>query len=178
MIMKIRFIWTSLVLLGLNAGCAVMPGEITRNAVAQRPFGEMVQQSESYIGQTVIFGGYIVSVENQQDGTKIEMVQAPLGVGQQPKAKDLSAGRLIVEHGGFLDPEIYTKDRVITVGGIMSGSSKTEQSQRPYPYIRIEAQKLHLWPVAEPRSVAPYWHYDCYPNYHSLWWRHYHPWCW
>jgi outer membrane lipoprotein len=151
---------------------------MTREAAPQRPFGEMVQQSEKFIGRTVILGGYVVSVENQKSGTKIEVVQAPLGVGQQPKAKDLSKGRLIVEHEGFLDPEIYTKDRVITVGGIMSGSSKTDQSQLPYPYIRIRAQKLHLWRVVKTQPVDPFWYHDCYPYHHSLWWRHRHPWCW
>jgi outer membrane lipoprotein len=176
--MRFRFIWTSLVLIGLITGCAVMPKEMTREAAPQRPFKEMVDQSERFIGRTVIFGGYVVSVENMKNGTEIEVVQAPLGIGQQPKAKDLSEGRLIVEHDGFLDPEIYTKDRVITVGGIMVGSSKTDQSQLPYPYLRIRAQKLHLWPVVEPQPVDPFWYHDCYPYYHSLWRRHYHPWCW
>jgi outer membrane lipoprotein len=177
-IMRLGYIWISLVLMGLSAGCAVMPKEMSRKAAPQRPFGEMVQQPEASIGKTVIFGGYVVSVDNQKSGTKIEMVQAPLGVGQQPKSKDLSEGRLIVEYDGFLDPEIYTKDRVVTVGGVVSGSSETDQTQRPYPYIRIEAQKIHLWPVEEPQPIDPYWHYDCYPYGHSLWWRHYHPWCW
>jgi outer membrane lipoprotein len=176
--MRFNYLWISLVLIGISSGCAVMPREMTREAAPQPSFSEMVQQSERFIGRTVIFGGYVVSVENMKSGTKIEAVQAPLGVGQQPKAKDLSEGRLIIEHDGFLDPEIYTKDRVITVGGIMSGSSKTDQSQLPYPYIRIGAQKLHLWPVVEPQVVDPFWYYDCYPYYHSLWWRHYHPWCW
>jgi outer membrane lipoprotein len=176
--MGFRFIWTSLALIGIITGCAVMPKEMTHEAAPQRPFREMVEQSERFIGRTVIFGGYVVSVENMKNGTKIEALQAPLGVGQQPKAKDLSEGRLIVEHDGFLDPEIYTKDRVITVGGIMSGSSKTDQSQLPYPYIRLRAQKLHLWPIVEPQSVDPFWYHDCYPYYHSLWWRHHHPLCW
>jgi outer membrane lipoprotein len=176
--MRFRFIWASLVLIVISTGCAVMPKEMTREAALQRPFREMVEQSERFVGRTVIFGGYVVSVDNMKSGTKIEVVQAPLGVGQQPKAKDRSEGRLIVEHDGFLDPEIYTKDRVITVGGIMSGSSKTDQSQLPYPYIRIRAQKLHLWPVVKPQPVDPFWYRDCYPYYHSLRWRHYHPWCW
>lgn len=176
--MRFRFIWTCLVLVGISTGCAVMPKEMMREAAPQLPFSEMVQQSERFIGQTVIFGGYVISVKNMKSGTIIELVQAPLGVGQQPKAKDLSEGRLIVEHDGFLDPEIYTKDRVITVGGIMSGSSKTDQSQLPYPYIRIKAQKLYLWPVVAPQPVDPFWYHDCYPYYHFPWRRHYHPWCW
>jgi outer membrane lipoprotein len=175
--MKYAFIWIILVLIGILTGCAVMPKEMTREAAPQRPFVELVQESEKFIGRTVILGGYIVSVENQQNGTKIVAVQAPLGIGQQPKAKDLSKGRLIVEHDGFLDPEVYTKDRVITVGGIMSGSSKTDQSQLPYLYIRIRAQELHLWPIVKSRP-DPYWYYDCYPYYHSRRWHHHHPWCW
>ncbi len=176
--MRFKWLWIIPMLIGISTGCAVMPSKMTREAAPQRPFGDMVQHSEEFIGRTVILGGYVVSVENRKNGTKIEAVQAPLGVGQRPKAKDLSQGRLIVEVDGFLDPEIYTKDRVITVGGIMSGSSKTDRSQLPYPYIRLQAQKLHLWPVVEPQPVDPFWYHDCYPFHRSLWWRHYHPWCW
>ena len=171
-------IWISLMVIGATAGCAVMPRQMTREALPQRPFTEMVEQAQQLKGRTVIMGGYVVSAENRQTGSTLVVVHTPLGAGQRPKSKDLSKGRLIIEYDGFLDPEIYTKDRVITVGGVISGSSKTETSQLPYPYLRIQARKIYLWPVVDPRPVDPFWYDDCYPYYPYRWWRPHHPWCW
>ena len=176
--MKLTAIWMILIVLGISTGCAVMSKDVTRDALRERPFAEMVQQTEQYIGQTLILGGYIVSMENKNDGTRLVAVHAPLGAGQQPKSKDLSKGRLIITHDGFLDPEVYTKDRVITVGGTVSGSSKTDDSTLPYPYLRIQAREIHLWPVRDPMPIDPYWYYDCYPFHYSRWGHRYHPWCW
>ena len=176
--MKRILIWIYLIWLGLSAGCAVMTKEVTREALPQRPFDEMVRQTERYMGQTVIMGGYVISVENQKGGTKLILVQAPLGAGQKPKSKDLSKGRLVVLHSGFLDPEIYVKDRAVTVGGSVTGSSQLDQTELPYPYIRIQAKEVYLWPEVEAYPVDPFWYHDCYPYRYSPWRRYHHPWCW
>ena len=176
--MKLTAILMILVVLGISTGCAVISRDVTRDALREPPFAEMVEQTEQYIGQTLILGGYIVSIENEKNGTRLVAVHAPLGAGQQPKSKDLSKGRLIVTHDGFLDPEVYTKDRVITVGGTVSGSSKTDDATLPYPYLRIQAREIYLWPVQDPKPTDPFWYRDCYPYHYLRWGRYYHPWCW
>jgi outer membrane lipoprotein len=63
----------------------------------------------------VILGGYILETKNLTDETIVEVLQAPLTFQVEPKSKDLSEGRFIVSHKGFLDPEVYNKDRKLTV---------------------------------------------------------------
>ena len=169
---------TLLMLLSICCSCAVVSKDVTREALSERPLNEMVEQSAQLIGKTLVLGGYIVSVANHQSHTQIIAVHAPLGIGQQPKSKDLSKGRLIIKHDGFLDPEVYTKDRVITVGGKVLGSSKTDNSAEPYPYLRLEALDIYLWPLEDPKYREPNWYYDCYPYHYPRWRGHYHPWCW
>ena len=75
------------------AGCAVMSQPVRDQAIPPLPFNELVNHVAQYKGQVVILGGYVVSVENLEKQTRIVELQAPLGVGEQPKAKDLSQGR-------------------------------------------------------------------------------------
>lgn len=164
--------------LAIAVNCAVLSDEISLEALPQMPFGELIQTAGKNQDQMVIVGGYILSVENQERQTQVLAVQAPLGVGQQPKSKDLSQGRLVLIYDGFIDPEVYTKDRQITIGGRIMGSSSTEKHQHPYPYLRVHVEQIHLWPEPQPVYSDPFWDDDCYAYPYS-WWRHrHHPRCW
>jgi outer membrane lipoprotein len=137
-----------------------------------------VKNAKQYIGETVIVGGHVVEVQNKNDQTLITAVQAPLGVRQEPKPKDQSQGRLILVYPGFLDPKVYTEHRKITVAGKLLGSSQIETDDKPFPYLRVKVSEIHLWSVARPRYVDPYWNYGWWPYYHPypFWWRHPYYW--
>jgi outer membrane lipoprotein len=132
-------------------------------------YRDLIEQADRYIDQTVVVGGYVLSVENQRDRTLVLALQAPLGVAQEPKARDLSEGRLILLYDGFLDPEVFTKNRKFTVGGKIIGSSATEKEAESFPYLRLKVEEIHLWPKEPILRPDPYW-YD-------PWWRPY-PWYW
>ena len=77
----------------------------------------------------------------------------------------------------FLDPEIYSKGRKLTVGGKVVGVRPQPLGNRLYRYPVIEAEELHLWPkkVSYARPYDPYphcwhfpWHYYPYSPY--PWW--------
>ncbi len=160
----------AMVLVAVATGCSVMTPAVQDDALPPLPYLELVRQAGEYKNQTVILGGYVISVENQKAHTRMEVVQAPLGVGQKPKSKDLSEGRLVLIYEGFLDPEVYTKDRQITVGGQLLGSSATE-SDPSYPYLRVQVRDIHLWPVEKPFPPNPHWNDYGYP-FHYPWWHH------
>jgi outer membrane lipoprotein len=166
-------------LAGVLGGCSVMSPSVEQAAVPLT-FQELVDNTAPYIGQSVIMGGYVLSVENLEDSTRIVALQTPLGAGQNPKSKDLSQGRLILIHPGFLDPEVYTKDRKITVGGTLSGSSTIDQDAKtPYPYLKIQVTEIHLWPVEKPVPPYPYpYPYWDYPYWDNPWYPYYYPWGW
>jgi len=161
---------TCLAAIVLIMGCTVISQEVQDKALPPVSFAELIAAVDQYKGQTVILGGYIVSVENLKDQTRIVAVQTTLGIGQRPNSKDLSQGRLILIYKGFLDPEVYTKDRQITVGGRVLDSSANDP-QSPFPYLKIELEDIHLWPVEKPVATYPYWDDDYWYPY-PWWWRH------
>ena len=79
-----------------------------------------------------------------------------MGSGQHLKPKNLSKGRLILIYSGFIDPEVYTKDRQITVSGhILDGAG--DDPQVLFPYLRIQAENIHLWPEEKPLPPDSFW---------------------
>jgi outer membrane lipoprotein len=152
------------------SGCAVMSREIQEKALQGLSFPELIDTVDQYRGETVIVGGYIVSVENLKDQSRLVAVQTTLGLSQAPESKDLSKGRLILVYKGFLDPEVYTKDRRITVGGGILDSSANDP-KATFPYLKISVEEIHLWPVRKPAAAYPYW-YDDYWYPYPWGWRH------
>lgn len=160
------------ILFGLVA-CSVMPAEVSRQAVADMPFAELIRNADRYKGETALLGGYVVKVDNLSNQSRIIAVQAPLGMTQEPKSKDLSQGRLVITSRSFIDPEVYQKERKITVAGEVLASSETETDQYPYPYLRLDLIHIHLWPVEKQVSRDPYWDPWGPPYfYHPFGWRH------
>lgn len=165
--------WPTLWLLGLliAAGCSVIPAEVEKKALPHMDFQVLIREAGHHKGRTVILGGYVLAVENQQDHTRIVAVQAPLRNNQEPRSKDLSQGRLVLIYPGFLDPEVYTAGRKITVGGTLLGSSSADPDPDPFPYVRVEVEELHLWPAEQPLQ-RDYYHYPYWG------WGHPYPWGW
>lgn len=167
-----------LVLLALGAypGCASVPSRQFRQQVGSPiPFQELLE-GNAHVGERVILGGYILGTVNEPDGTRITVLQAPLNSRNKPKSQDLSQGRFVVRTEQFLDPEIYRKDRKLTVGGEVLGASPQPLGNRTYRYPVIKAEELYLWPK-EPRYTRPYYpYYDYwyYPRHHYP----YHPYPW
>jgi outer membrane lipoprotein len=60
-------------------------------------------------------------------------------VGEEPDLRDLSQGRFVVYFKGFLDPEVYAKDRAITVAGMVIGSDEEKISAERVRYLKIYA---------------------------------------
>ena len=156
-----------MILAWLLMSCTVMPHNLQKEALPDTPFAELIRNTNAYIGQITIQGGYVVSVSNHAKQTQLIAIQAPLGFGQEPKSKDLSQGRLILDYDGFIDPEVYSKDRKITVAGVILGSSTSEANNaEPFPYVRLEVKKLHLWAKEQPVDRGPpYWSYPYPPSW-------------
>ena len=149
---------------GMLSGCAGVP-IVQENAMPPMPFSELVAHADQYKGKAVILGGYVLEVENFEGHSRISAVQAPLGFRQHVKSKDLSKGRLILIYDGFIDPEVYAKDRRITVGGnILDGAA--DDPELHFPYLKIRVNSIHLWPKEKP-PPSDYFYEDVwlYPRY-------------
>lgn len=144
------------VLLLLTA-CSVMSQAVEEEALPEIPFPELIAHAANHLNQTVILGGHVLEVSNASDHSRMVLVQAPLGINREPQSKDKSQGRLILQYPGFLDPEVYAKDRMITVAGRLLGSSITDARPEPFPYVRLQVTEIHLWAEQKQVPYDPYW---------------------
>jgi len=167
----------SVLLIAFTSSCSVISKEVKSDAKPQVPFKTLLQEVELYTGQTVILGGYILETSNLQSETILKVLQTPLRMGEEPETKDRSEGRFIVYSKGFLDPEVYSKNRAITVAGIVLGASVEKIGDNQITYLNIENREIYLWPDYETQRPPVY--PGPYPNY---WYRYpYYPypyWYW
>ena len=157
------------------SSCTVISQEVRSQAESPIPFQTLIEDTDRYTGRIVILGGYILEINNLASETILKVLQVPFRVGEEPDLRDLSQGRFVVYYKGFLDPEVYARDRAITVAGKVMGSAIEEIGDERVPYLKIENREIYLWPeyttlppYRYPRAWPRHWH--GYPNYpYSFW---------
>ena len=167
----LKAVWLILLTPIFVMSCSVISQQVRKESMPPVDFKILLQETDKYLGNTVILGGYILETQNLHDKTSVKVLHAPLGLGEGPKSRDDSKGRFIISHKGFLDPEIYSKDRKVTVAGIIAGTVGEKIGQFDQLYLKIESREIYLWPKEE-EYLRPYydpWYYP-YPYY----WHPYH----
>jgi len=161
-----------------TGSCSVISQQIRTESIPSVNFKILLQEPDKHLGDTVILGGYILETKNLTDQSIIRVLQAPLGFGEEPESRDYSEGRFIISQKGFLDPEIYTKDRKITVAGTVVGSMVEKVDDFSQPYLKIESREIYLWPEDQRYYPTPYYEPWFYP-YPYYWHRYnHHPYYW
>ena len=154
--------------------CSVISQQIRTESIPPIQFKTLLLEKDKYMGNTVILGGYILETKNLADKSLIKVLQVPLGSGEKPQSKDLSEGRFIISQKGFLDPEIYNKDRKITVAGTITGAVVEKIDDYSQPYLKIKSREIYLWPKEADYYPAPYYDPWLYPYpYYGYRYRHY-----
>lgn len=163
-----KFVLPLLLLLscGSLTGCTpTFSKQLRQRASPPISFQELLEKGEAQEGELVVLGGYILKALNEPEGSLLTMLHAPLDSGDKPKSQDLSEGRFLVRTKRFLDPEIYSKGRKVSVVGKVSGVQPQPLGNRLYQYPIIEAEELHLWPKEKRymRRYHDHWHHPWYP---------------
>jgi outer membrane lipoprotein len=167
----LRLLWT-LISFIIVTGCVsrVVPPELRPDVNRSITFEELVRDPDRYKGELLVLGGVILSSENRQDGSEIEVMQRPLTRTDRPKEVDETGGRFIALHPGYLETAVYGKERRVTVLGEVSGREERVIGELTYPYPVIEIRKIRLWTeIAETMNpYPPYWYDPFY--YPGGWW--------
>lgn len=131
----------------------------------------------------VRWGGKIISTDPGDGHTCFYMLAFPLDSIARPQTSQSSMGRFVACHSGFYDPEIFTKGREVTFTGTLHGIVTHKVGTYDYPYPRVEAQTVYLWPkrpvyVRYPYPY-PYLYYDPFwgpwgPGYWGGYWGGYY----
>jgi outer membrane lipoprotein len=165
-------LWIALAALLSLGGCATsrVPEAIREDAPTSPTVASVQQQPETFLGQSVRWGGTILAVHNGPDRTGIEILARPLGRDGEPDQAASGLGRFVVEMAGFKDPAEYPEGRLLTAVGTVTRVEQRDVGDYPYPYPVVTAMAWYLWP--EPPPV-----YDLYPPFAYPWYRPwYGPW--
>lgn len=143
----------SLSLLGaaiLLSSCATanIPKTLRAQVDPSLTFEQMRKNPEAHKGKTMVIGGEVLRVNNQADGSYLEILQAPLDGSDRPRETELSQGRFIAYSKEYIDPEVYALKRQITIAGEVEGKKvqPLEEGQADYAYPLLKIAHIHLWP--------------------------------
>ncbi len=167
--MLARPLLSTLALLLTLTGCASMQ-EAGNGSDAQTQaltFLQVKAAPDSFQGQSVVFGGKVLTARRQKDGTRIEILQLPLDRSTRP-GYDLtqSQGRFIALQREFLDPATLPPGTRITVSGEVSGSITLPLDETDYSYPVIDIKRVQVWAGSEDTAAprirpymgpGPYW---------------------
>lgn len=126
-------------------------------------FREVLDAPEEYKGETVIWGGKILECETGEGTSVLVILQTPLDFFYEPQEARESAGRFMAASDRFLDPEVYQKDRSVTIGGEVTGQTTRKVGGASYTYPTVRIEEIYLWRERRERTVYhPHVHWGLY----------------
>lgn len=143
----------------LLTGCASGPGfsgDHINTTLQPRHVSQNTLQGEAAdTRETVLWGGRVIQTSPGQDTTTLEVVAFPLQRDQRPNERQDSIGRFLVRYAGYLEPEDYREDRLITVTGPIDEVREGVVGDAPYRYPVVRADQLYLWPERQAVQQQP-----------------------
>jgi outer membrane lipoprotein len=181
--LQARTLLSTLALLVTLTGCASTQeaGDGSDAQTQALTFLQVKAAPDSFKGQSVVFGGKVLTARRQKDGTRIEILQLPLARSTRP-GYDLtqSQGRFIAIYREFLDPAIVPHGTRITVTGEVSGSIMLPLDETDYTYPVIDITRVQVWAgsedVAPPIRPYPYMGMGPGPYWGPYWSPYWRPW--
>ena len=154
--------------LALPYGCAtpdVIPAELLDRVDRAVSFVQVKEAPASYQGHLIVVGGVVLSAKLLKEGTRIEILQLPLGSSQEPGIKlTTSQGRFMAYKKDFLDPATLPVGTRVTVVGEVTGAITLPVDETEYTFPTLEIKKLTVW----PKMVPSYW-FRPYPYFGAYW---------
>ena len=131
---------------------------------------EEARQAAPVAPQTVRWGGTIVGIVNTDDNkTQVEIVSRPLQRSGRPINNDRTDGRFIAEFNDFLDPEIYTTGRDLSVIGTVTDIVDGRIGETEYRFPLLLVTDHRYWKPVPPRE---YYHHPIHDHYrYDPFWR-------
>jgi|SRR5690625_360378 len=156
--------WAAMALAGLAlTGCASGPGfsgdHINTTLQPREVSQSALQAAGRHTGETVLWGGRVIQTSPGQDATTLEVVAFPLQRNQRPNERQDSSGRFLIRYAGYLEPEDYREDRLVTVTGTVEEVREGVVGDAPYRYPVIAADQLYLWPERQSTDQQPRVHF-------------------
>ena len=147
--------------------CTSIPEQLRGDYPELRP-----ENSDSdKINTQVRWGGVILETRPEEDHTCFEILSRRLQRSMRPANVDQTEGRFIACKRGFYDPEVFKKEREVTLTGKIIHIDTRQVGEFDYRFPIVDIEFMALWPIRRDTvvfygSYRPYyWHYPYYGPY-------------
>ena len=130
--------------LWLGACSSHLPDTIKNPPLDNPDFRQVQTNTEKHLSQKVRWGGSIFDIKNQKNGSQLSIVAFPLSKQGKPNINTNSSGRFIAISEEFIEPTVYSKDRIITVVGSVLGTETRNIGEFPYKHVLIKMEHHYL----------------------------------
>lgn len=135
---------------GCAAGPDVVPKTLKTQIDSDLTFSKILEDPMSHQGAVVLWGGEVLSAKRLTEGTRLEILQLPLGSSEEPVIdKTASEGRFLAFESSFLDPATLPPNTRVTLVGEVTGATKAHLDEMDYRYPTLRVKHLHVWPESE-----------------------------
>jgi outer membrane lipoprotein len=113
-------------------------------------FVKVLANPSAFKGEIVVWGGVIMKTVGSARQSALFLHETPFDFRGRPRGEKFSEGLFIAKTSEFLDPNIYTSGRVVTVAGEIVGQELGTYRDVPYAYPVIRIREVHLWKKESP----------------------------
>jgi outer membrane lipoprotein len=152
----------------LLSACTTVPEQLKGDYSALKA----EEATEKDLQTPVRWAGVILETRPEADHTCFEILSRQLERSMRPKVADQSDGRFIACKPGFYDPEVFKKDREVTLTGKIIYIDVRKVGEFDYHFPVVDIEFMSLWPERrDPQfyNYGPYmpyyWHYPYYGVY-------------
>ncbi len=143
--------WLALLLIVLAAalsGCGSVMSEGVLKKVDRGLTLDIVHaKPDAYTGRNVLWGGIIISSENMEDFTEIEVLETGLFSDDTPESESqsVSKGRFLIKAEKYLDTAVFKPAKRVTVAGVLKGALTKKIGKMDYIYPVVAPLELKLF---------------------------------
>jgi outer membrane lipoprotein len=119
---------------------------------------------EGDLQTSIRWGGVILETRPESNHTCFEILSRRLEKSMRPADTDKSDGRFIACKPGFYDPEVFEKNREVTVVGKLIHIDVRKVGDFDYNFPVVDIEFMSLWP--ERRQAIYYNHWGGYSPYY------------
>jgi outer membrane lipoprotein len=162
-----RCLFLLIVSAGLLSACTTVPEQL------KGEYGPISPETttENDLQTEVRWGGVILETRPEADHTCFEILARKLESSMRPANTDKSTGRFVACRPGFYDPEVFKKNREVTLTGPVIYIDVRKVGEYDYHFPVVDIEFISLWPKRINRVYVGgyrpyYWHYPHYGRFY------------
>jgi len=166
--------WLTYILSLFLVACSSLPKTIQDPPSYDLQLENVAGQSSDYVNKPIRWGGMIITVNNDDQQSLLQIVHFPLNGFAKPDVTRESQGRFLIQTEQFLDPEVYKFGRLATFSGIIHSEQQRLVDKKTLLLPVVEMTESYLWP--KELSMSPYYntHYFYPYNGYGFYGRRYY----